>query len=102
MRENLSDNAVRLWMSHFVNPKSTLSFGGDGARMEITAEARDALNELLACGAAKAIPPLDAWPNREHYGGGDTCLRDVLADRPHLNPFKDEVRFVTFRKKEAA
>ena len=98
--KDLSDNAMRLWAAHFLTKGNTLSFGGDHAKMEITPDARDALNELLIVGAAKPIPPTDSWPNREYYGTGEVDLRRELERRPHLNPFTDEVRFVTFRKKD--
>lgn len=97
----LSDNAIRFWMAYFFSPKSTLSFGGDHAEMEITPMAREALNELLEFGAVKPIPPTDGWPGREYYGATTVDLRQELKDRPHLNPFKDEAPFVTFRKKGA-
>lgn len=98
----LTDNAMRLWMAHFFNPKSTLRFGGEGAQMEITQEARSALNELLEAGAVKPVEPDDQWPGREHYGGTDVDLRQELEQRPHLNPFKDTRRLVTFRRKDMA
>lgn len=97
--ENLSDNALRLWMCFFPTAKSTLSFGGDHAEMEITEDARKALNELLEIGAAEVSEPTDSWPNREHYKGGDFRLSDELRKRPHLNPFKDKVEFISFTKK---
>ncbi len=88
-----------MWMAYFLNPKSTLRFGGDHAEMEITPEAREALNELIEVGAVQTVEPDDQWPGREHYGGTEVNLGEELQRRPHLNPFEDKERFVTFRKK---
>lgn len=99
----LSDNALRFWLAYFsMNPKNTLRFGGEGATMEITPEARAALDELIAADAVCAIKPDDSIKGREHYGRGPIDLRDELKARPHLNPFKDTAEFVTFRRKEGA
>lgn len=71
--------------------------------MEITPEARLALNELLEIGAVVPIPPLDQWPGREYYGSGETDLLDEMRNREHLNPFNpgsDATNFILFRKKE--
>lgn len=97
---NLSDDAFRMMLCFFPSKGSTLSFGGDHAEMTITDRARSALNELLAAGAVEVSEPLDSWPNREYYKGGDTDLRAELINRPHLNPFKDKENFVSFTKKE--
>lgn len=99
--KDLSDEALILWFSFFLSPKSTLRFGGDGAKMEITPEARAALDELITFGAVQTVEPDDQIPNREHYGGTDVDLREEFASRPHLNPFTgdDRANFVTFRKK---
>jgi hypothetical protein len=96
--KDLSDNAMRFWLACFMNPKSTLSFGGDHAEMAITPEARAALDELLAAGAVKPIPPTDQWPGREYYGAGSLDLRPELRSRPHLNPFEDTDRMILFAK----
>ena len=98
----LSDNAIRLWLAHFLGPRNTLRFGGDFAQMEITPEGRDALDELIAADAVRPIEPDDSHPNREHYGSGPVDLRDELKARPHLNPFADAGSFVTFRRKADA
>ncbi|MBO9428286.1 hypothetical protein [Sulfitobacter sp. R18_1] len=100
--EDLSDDAIRMWMAYLMNPKSTLRFGGDHAKMEITPRARDALNELIEIGAAEVIPANDQYPNREHYGSTGMDLRDQLRQRTHLNPFEDKEDFVSFRKKDDA
>lgn len=97
--EDLSDDAIRLYLAHFLNPKSTLRFGGDHAQKEITPRAREALDQLLEIGAAQTIEPDDQWPNREHYGSTGMDLRDQLRQREHLNPFKDTEEFITFRNK---
>jgi len=96
---DLSDNALRFWLGYFMNPSSTLSFGGDHAETEITPEAREALDELLEVGAAKPIPPTDGWPDREYYGGTELDLRSEMKAR-EINPFDDDGSFVTFRKKK--
>jgi hypothetical protein len=100
--ENLSDDAIRIWLAHFMNPKSTLRFGGDHAQMEITPRAREALDQLIEVGAVETIPADDQQPNREHYGSTGMDLRDQLRQREHLNPFKDTEDFVSFRKKDDA
>lgn len=78
---DLSDGAVRLWAGFFLNGKSTLRFGGDGAEYQITPEARKALDELIAVGAVVAVEPDCEWPNREHYGAGEVNLHPVLMQR---------------------
>lgn len=96
----LSDDAMQVWMAFFLNPKSTLRFGGDHAEMEITPEARLALDELITIGAVKPVESDDQWPGREHYGSGNVSLRKELQKRPHLYPFTREESIVVFRKKE--
>lgn len=96
--KDLSDNALRFWMACFLNPKSTLAFGGDHAQMAITPDARGALDELLAVGAVKPIPPTDQWPGREYFGSGGLDLRSELRSRPHINPFEDTDKMVLFSK----
>lgn len=91
---SLSDDAIVLGMAHFISTNSTLSFGGDDAKMEITPRARSALSELIEAGFVEVCEPLDSWPNREHY----RCLKSVLPipkDRPHLNPFTEEGKVST-------
>ena len=95
----LSDNAIRLWLAFFQSPGSTLCFGGKGAENEITPEAREALDQLIAVDAVAAIDPQDQQPGSEYYGAGSGSLLDEFIRRPHLNPFKDEESFVCFRKK---
>jgi hypothetical protein len=97
----LSDNAIQLWMAFFLNPKSTLSFGGDQSVMEITPEARAALDELLNVGAAEPREPDDQWPGREYYKGGPTDLHDEIRRRPYLNPFSVTESLMMFRAKES-
>ncbi len=101
---NLSDDALRLWGCYFLTKGNTLRFGGDHAEMEITAEARNALRELIEVGAVEAIEPNDQWPGREHYGSAGIDLRPVTVERGGGTPdaaFKwlTETEFVTFRKK---
>jgi hypothetical protein len=95
----LPDNALRMWFAYFLTPRSTLTFGGDHAEMEITEEAREALDALVAYGAVMPIPPTDSWPGREYYGATDADLRDEFKARG-IDPFNDK-GFVTFRKKHA-
>lgn len=99
--KDLSDRALIMWFSFFLNPKSTLRFGGDGAKMEITPEARAALDQLIAFGAVKTVKPDDQIPNREHYGSTGMDLRREYLNREHLNPFTgdDRANFVTFQRK---
>ncbi len=105
--QDLSDNALRLWSAYFLTPGNTLRFGGDHAEMAITPEAREALEELLAAGAAQLIPADDQWPGREHYGATDLDLRAICIERGGGTSelaFKwlTETEFVTFRKKHPA
>jgi hypothetical protein len=99
----LSDDACVIGFAHFPTPKSTLSFGGDHAEMDITPRARAALDELISGGFVVACEPLDSWPNREHYRGVRT-VQHIFGDRPHLNPFGPEavktVGWTSFRSKE--
>jgi hypothetical protein len=98
----LSDDACVIGFGHFPSPKSTLSFGGDHAKMEITPRARAALNELIEHGFVAACAPLDSYPNREHYRGVKT-VHLLMKDRPHLNPFgpdaAENMRWPTFTAK---
>jgi hypothetical protein len=98
----LSDDACVIGFGHFSSPKSTLSFGGDHAKMEITPRARAALNELIEHGFVAACAPLDSYPNREHYRGVKT-VHLLMKDRPHLNPFgpdaAENMRWPTFTAK---
>lgn len=101
--QTLSDNALRLWGCYFLTAGNTLQFGGDGAEMEITPEARTALDELLAVGAVKPIPADDSWPGREHYGATEIDLRGVAIERGGGTPeraFKwlTDGELVAFRK----
>lgn len=98
-REDLSDDAIRLWISFFRTRESTLRFGGDHAAMEITPRAREALDQLIDIGAVQTIPADDQHPNREHYGGTEMELFREVGKRSHLNPFQDKEEFVSFRKK---
>jgi len=102
---NLSDDAYVIGLGHFPTPKSTLSFGGDHAEMEITPRARAALQELVDGGFVVSCEPLDGYPNRENY----RCAKSVLPfpkDRPHLNPFGPDAEkimgWTTFKRNEGS
>jgi hypothetical protein len=99
----LSDDAYILGFAHFPSAGSTLSFGGDHAKMEITDRARLALDELIAAGFVAPCDPLDGYPNREHYRGRKSVL-PFPKDRPHLNPWlagaADVMGWTTFKAKE--
>jgi hypothetical protein len=82
----LSDDACVIGFAHFPSAKSTLSFGGDQAKMAITPRARAALDELISSGFVVACEPLDSWPSREHYRGVKT-VQHIIKDRPHLHPW---------------
>jgi hypothetical protein len=101
--EELSDDACVIGFSHFPSVKSTLSFGGDHAKMEITPRARAALDELILKGFVVACEPLDSYQNREHYRGAAT-VQHIIKDRTHLHPFgPDAVKntgWTTFRAKD--
>lgn len=97
--KDLSDNALILWAAHFISAKSTLSFGGCHAEMEITPKCREALIELLEIGAAKTIPPTDSWPGRECYGGTGLDLSQEM-ERRGIHPFDERFTLITFRKKQ--
>lgn len=72
----LSNDAIIFGLGYLRGPKNKLSFGGEGAKMQITPRARDALNELLAAGYAEIVPADDQIQNREHYRG--------TSAEPHL------------------
>lgn len=95
----LSTDAMTFGFCYLNGSKRTLSFGGDGAQMKITARARAALNELLESGYAVTNEPTDSIPNREHYRGVDqeAHLGELLKETG-INPFGDELRWVMFEK----
>ena len=101
---DLSDDACVIGFAHFPSPKSTLSFGGDHAEMEITPRARAALDELILKGFVAACEPLDGYTNREYYRGVNS-VQHIIKDRPHLHPFgpnaAENLGWSTFRKKAA-
>jgi hypothetical protein len=94
----ISKDAAWLWISLFRGPKNTLNFGGDHAEMEITQEARAALNELLEIGAVTHAEPDDQWPGREYYKSTGMDLRKP-AQATGINPFSQEDALVIFRRK---
>ena len=98
----LSDDACVIGFSHFPSAQSTLSFGGDHAKMEITPRARAALDELISCGFVTACEPLDGWSNREHYRGVKT-VQHLIKDRHHLHPWGpdaiENLGWTTFKAK---
>ena len=98
----ISQNAAWLWVSLFRNPKNTLSFGGEGAEMEITSECRAALDELITIGAVtKNDRPDDQWRGREHYKSTEMDLT-VAAKETGINPFSKEDDLAMFSRKDGA
>lgn len=96
----LSTDALIFGLGYLNGPKAKLSFGGEGAKMEITPRARAALNELLAAGYAEVTAPDDQIPGREHYRGTnvDPHLGE-LARAAKLNPFDPDYKWTTFARK---
>jgi len=78
---DLTDTALRVWAAHFLTPGNTLTFGGDGAEMEITPEARAGLDELVAHGAVKRAAADCQVHGREKYQATEVDLRDEIIWR---------------------
>jgi hypothetical protein len=98
---NLSDDALVFGFAYLGNSGSTLAFGGDHAKKEITPRARAALNELLAAGVVETAEPWDQWPGREYYRG-KVAIGPLMKGR-NLNPFDDKddrFKWTTFANKE--
>lgn len=97
----LSQDAIIFGLGYLNGPKCKLSFGGDGAAMEITRRGREALNELLAAGYAETAASDDQIQNREHYCG--TILEPHLgeiAQSMGLDPFDSAHSWTSFTKIE--
>ncbi|ETD89937.1 hypothetical protein U713_07385 [Rhodobacter capsulatus YW2] len=98
MVTHLTDDAIIFAMAYLSGPNAQLSFGGDGAEMEITPRARAALDCLLENGAAEKATPTDQWHGREHYRGVVQIW--PIAKERGLNPFDcDLCGWATFVKK---
>ncbi|MBW3243425.1 hypothetical protein KUV57_12195 [Epibacterium sp. DP7N7-1] len=89
----ISKDAIIFGIGYLRGPKSTLSFGGEGAKKRITARARAALDELLAAGYAEIAQPRDRIPGREHYRG-------TIQD-PHLGQLAKEVGINVFDRSQS-
>jgi hypothetical protein len=94
----ISTDALIFGLGHLNGPRSRLSFGGDGAVMGITPRARAALDELIAAGYARAVPPDCQTRGREAYQGvsKDPHLGQ-LAKAAGLDPFGLE-RWAAFER----
>jgi len=93
----LSHDAVVFGMAYLNGGSSKLSFGGDGAIMEITPRARAALNELLDNGFAIETDPIDQIKGREYYCGAGWLGK--VAREIGFDPFSQENDWPTFVKK---
>ena len=92
----LTVDAIIFGLACLNGPKSTLSFGGDGAQMEITPRARAALNCLINDGFAEPMPPTDQINGREYYRGLRSLGPEAMAAR--IDPFGRENAWPTFVK----
>jgi len=90
----LTIDAMIFGLAYLNGPKSTLSFGGEGAEMEITPRAREALNCLINCGFAETMPKTDQIIGREFYRG----LRSLgpEAKAAGIDPFDRKNAWPTF------
>ena len=93
----LTTDAIIFGFAYLNGPKATLSFGGQGAKMEITPRARAALNCLISNGFAEAAPPSDQIEGREHYRGLQALGPEVKAAQ--VDPFDRANDWPTFVKK---
>ncbi|MFG6082880.1 hypothetical protein ACEUZ9_004112 [Paracoccus litorisediminis] len=97
----LSKDALIFGLGFLRFPKSKLSFGGEGAKMEITERARAALDELLASGYAVSADADTSIPGREYYRGTtQEPSLGHLAQEAGLNPFDPGKDWEAFRKKQ--
>mgnify|MGYP000223745290 CR=1 FL=1 len=67
----LTRDALVFGFGFLKDSRSRLAFGGDSARMRITARARTALDELERAGYARPVEPDSAEPGRESWSGTD-------------------------------
>ena len=93
----LTNDAIIFGLAFLNGPKATLSFGGEGAKLEITPRARDALNCLLNGGFAEVAEPLDHIKGREHYRGKGAIGPEARA--AGINLFDPENCWPTFLPK---
>ena len=101
--DDLSDDALSLWSGFFLNPKSTLTFGGEGAEYHMTMRGRNALDELLSFGAVLPIEPDCACPGVEVYGSepaGNLECRKELNRRAgnDLFTWMEALQFTVFER----
>jgi hypothetical protein len=85
-------------------PHAKMQFGGKGALMEITTEAREDLTELLARGYVEEAEPNTSWEGREYYSGtkaGQTALAHWAMSAPYegFNIFSQPEQPACFIKK---
>lgn len=93
----LSEDAIIFGFAYLSHSKHKLSFGGEGATMEITPRARAALNELLAAGYAEPAKADDQIRGREHYQGTDKEPRIMRQmQQAGINLFEDIERWDSF------
>lgn len=90
----LSEDALTFGMAYLNGQKKKLSFGGEGAEMQITKRARAALNELLEAGLCVKALPDDQIKGREHYQGAESI--GPIAKTCGLDPFDEKHRWTTF------
>ena len=91
-------DAIIFGMAYLNGPKAKLSFGGDGAEMEITPRAEAALQWLLAAEFCEEIPAECSTPNRRRYRGVGHI--GALAKAAGFDPFDQANNWPTFVKKE--
>ena len=91
----VTKDAIIFGLAYLNGPKAKLSFGGEGATMEITPRARDALNCLISNGYAETSKPDDQIKGREHYRCAKNDL-GLLAKAEQIDPFSMEYCWTTF------
>ena len=91
----LSNDAIVFGLGFLSGPKSTLSFGGDGAEYRITDRGRAALDELIKADFCEPCEPKDSIPYREHYRGKGHI--GAVAKEQGFSPFAAE-SWPTFEK----
>ena len=96
----LTNDAIIFGLAYLSGPKSKLSFGGEGAVMQITPRARAALNCLINGGFVTTADPSDRIVGREHYQGVRPVGPEARA--AGIDPFSEEHRWPTFVKSESA
>lgn len=90
-------DAIVFGLAYLNGPKAKLSFGGDGAEMEITPRGEAALQWLLNAGFCAETEPECSTPNRRSYVGVGHI--GALAGAG-FNPFDSGNNWPTFVKKE--